>query len=83
MLTPPPPPQTKVAIVEENTIYHCENLVGPFLVHKLLPPPPSLLIHPCACTPCCLPSRMSTLPEPLRHSLLLLDRSVPVRPSAS
>ena len=40
----PPPPQTKVTIVGQNEIYRWENLVGPFLVHKLLgprPPPPT------------------------------------------
>ena len=47
----PPPPKTKGAIVGRNEIYRWENLVGPFLVHKLLgprPPPPSspILILP-------------------------------------
>ena len=44
----PPPPTTKVTIAGKNRIYHWENLVGPVLVHTLLPPPPppSLLIHP-------------------------------------
>ena len=42
---PPPPLQTKLAIVGRNEIYHRENLVGPFLVHKKFwvadaPPPP-------------------------------------------
>ena len=36
----PPPLQTKVTIVGKNEIYHWENLVGPFLVHTLLPLPP-------------------------------------------
>ena len=36
---PPPPPQTKVTIVQ-NKIYKTENLVGPFLGHQFLPPPP-------------------------------------------
>ena len=43
---PPPPPQTKVTIVGKSEIYRWENLVGPFLVHKLLgprPPPSSPL----------------------------------------
>ena len=40
-------PRTKVTIVGKNTIYNRENLVGPFLVHKLLPHSPSLLILPC------------------------------------
>ena len=42
----PPPPETKVAIVGENDIYHWENLVEPFLGHKIMgprPPPPSPL----------------------------------------
>ena len=30
--------QTKVTIVGKNEIYNRENLVGPFLVHKLLGP---------------------------------------------
>ena len=38
--------QTKVTIVGKNEIYNMETLVGPFLVHTLLPPPPPLLIHP-------------------------------------
>ena len=39
---PPPrtPPQTKVTIVGNNKICNRENLVGPFLVHKLLGPRP-------------------------------------------
>ena len=43
MVTPPPltPPPTKVIIVGRNEIHLRENLVGPFLVHKLLRPPPS------------------------------------------
>ena len=39
-----PPLQTEVTIVGNNEIYRWENLVGPFLVHKLLgprPPPPA------------------------------------------
>ena len=57
--TPPPPrprpPQTKVTIAGTNEIYRWEDLVGPFLVHKLLgpkppapppPPPPLLLMLP-------------------------------------
>ena len=39
----PPPPPTKGAIMGKNEIYRWENLVGPFLVHKLSgpkPPPP-------------------------------------------
>ena len=45
---PPPPqpghtaPHTKVIIVGKNGIYIRENLPGPFLVHKILPPPPPL-----------------------------------------
>ena len=38
-----PPPPTKVTIVGKNEIKNRANLVGPFLVHKLLgsrPPPP-------------------------------------------
>ena len=45
--TPPPPP-TKVAIVGKHAIYDSANLVGPFLVHKLLgpsPPPPFALFN--------------------------------------
>ena len=37
-------PQTKVTTVGKNEIYNRENLVGPFLVHKIWvpdPPPPS------------------------------------------
>ena len=30
-----------MTIVGKNNIYHWENLVGPFLVHKLLDPTPS------------------------------------------
>ena len=40
---PCPPPQTKVTVVGKGEIHRCKNLVGPFLVHKLLgprPPPP-------------------------------------------
>ena len=40
---PPSPLQTKATIVGKNEVYNRENLVGPFLVHKLLgprPPPP-------------------------------------------
>ena len=36
----PLPPQTKVTIVGKNEIYNWENLVGPFLVRKLLGPRP-------------------------------------------
>ena len=39
---PPPPPETKVTIVGKNKIYNRENLVGPFLVHKILGPSPPL-----------------------------------------
>ena len=45
----PLPLQTKVSIVGKNEIYKRENLVGPFLVHKILGPrrpPPPLLILP-------------------------------------
>ena len=38
-LSPPPPQQTKVTIVGKNVIYIRENLVGPFLVHKIPDPP--------------------------------------------
>ena len=41
---PPPgplPPQTEVTIVGTNEIYNRQNLVGPFLVHKLLGLSPS------------------------------------------
>ena len=38
----PHPPKTKVTIVGNNDRYNRENLVGPFLVHTSLPPPPSL-----------------------------------------
>ena len=53
-----PPSQTKVTIVGKNEIYDWENLVGPFLVHKLLgsrPPlrPPS---PPVTHSPGCSPS---------------------------
>ena len=46
--TPPPPPP-KSPSWEKNQIYNRENLVGPFLVHKLLGhrPPPPFLILPC------------------------------------
>ena len=48
---PPPPPETKVTIVGNNEIYKRENLVGPFLVHKLLgprpPTPPLFKLHLC------------------------------------
>ena len=40
---PPPRPPTKVTIVGKHEIYMRKNLIGPFLVHKLLgprPPPP-------------------------------------------
>ena len=33
--------QTKVTIAGKNEIYRWENLIGPFLVHKLLGPSPS------------------------------------------
>ena len=36
------PPPTKVTIVGQNDIYKRENLVGPFLGHKLLGPRPPL-----------------------------------------
>ena len=36
----PPPPQTKVTIAGRTEVYRWENLVGPFLVHKLLGPRP-------------------------------------------
>ena len=35
---PPPPPKTEVTIVGKNEIYNRENLIGPFLVHKLSSP---------------------------------------------
>ena len=42
---PPPPTQSKVTIVGKNEICHSENLVGPFLVHKLwVPEPPSTVL---------------------------------------
>ena len=47
---PSPPPQTKVTIAGKNEIYKRENVVGPFLVHKLLgpnPPPPLAQKTPC------------------------------------
>ena len=50
----PPPPQTKVTAFRENEIFNRENLIGLFLVHKLLsprPPPPSLLINGGGCPP--------------------------------
>ena len=37
---PPPTPKTKVTIVGKNQIYDWENLIGPFLVCKLLGPRP-------------------------------------------
>ena len=52
--------QTKVTIVGKTEIYNRENLIGPFLVHKLLglrpppPPPPALLLLPWGTAP--LPS---------------------------
>ena len=36
----PPLPQTKVTIVGRNEIYSWDNLIGSFLVHKLLRPRP-------------------------------------------
>ena len=52
LATPPPP--TKVTIVGKNEVYHWENLVGPFVIHKLLgprppPPPPPPPQHPGHC----------------------------------
>ena len=45
---PPPPHKTKVTPVGKNEIYNAENLIGPFLVHKLSgprpPSPPSSLL---------------------------------------
>ena len=37
-VSPPPPPETKVTIVGKNEICKMENLMGPFLVHKILGP---------------------------------------------
>ena len=37
---PPPPPKTKRTIVGKTEIYRRENLIQPFLVHKLLGPRP-------------------------------------------
>ena len=62
-LPPKPPPQTKVTIVGKNEIYNKENLVGPFLVHKIFgsqtpsPPPPSAQQTPCPLlsSPCARP----------------------------
>ena len=55
----PPPPQTKVTIVGE--IYNRENLIGPFLGHKLLgpspPPPPQKA--PCTAPTNCAPHATS------------------------
>ena len=51
-LEPPPPSQTKVTIGGKNGIYNWENIVGPFLVGKLLgprspaPPPPPFGAQP-------------------------------------
>ena len=36
----PPPPKTKVTIVGQNEISSWGNVVGPFLVHKILGPNP-------------------------------------------
>ena len=41
-----PPPKTKVTFVGKNEIYNQENLIGPFLVHKLLGPRPPLAPSP-------------------------------------
>ena len=38
---PPPPPRTIVTVVRNNDIY-IGNIVGPFLVHKLLGPRPDM-----------------------------------------
>ena len=38
--TPSPPPQTKGTIVGHNEIYNRESVIVPFLVHKLMGPPP-------------------------------------------
>ena len=51
---PPPPPRTPPllqTIAGKNEIHKRENLVGPFLVHKLLGPKPLLLILPWAWPP--------------------------------
>ena len=49
-IPPKSPPQTQVTIVGKSEIYNRENLVGPFLVHKLFfappPPPAPLKRHP-------------------------------------
>ena len=55
---PPPPPwtlQNKVTIVGKSEIYNRENVVGPFLVHKLLGPIPPLPPSPPSHTSLALP----------------------------
>ena len=66
-----PLPQTKVIIVGKKESYRWENLVGPFLVHKLLgprSPPSSLLMHPSINDP----PRYS--PRPMQQHSVLVGR---------
>ena len=49
---PPPPPRRTLppplqAKVGKSEIHNGENLIGPFLLHKLLGPNPPLLMLPC------------------------------------
>ena len=57
----PPPPQTKVTIVRKNDIYKRENLVGPFLGHKLWGTKPSPPLPPFP------PLKRRPAPPPLRE----------------
>ena len=67
----PPPPPTKVTIVGENEICKRENLVGPFLVHKLFGPqtPPPLLPLSTAPPPPPRANLFSSTPSALRLAL--------------
>ena len=60
---PSPPLQTKVTIVGKNEIYNQENLVGPFLVHKILGPSPPLPSPHFKHTPALSPALASHEPE--------------------
>ena len=72
VVTPPPlpgpsSPKNKVTIVVQNEIYHRENLVGPFLVHKLLGPRPSPPTPPLSSSPA-LSSPAQPPPEPQTYA---------------
>ena len=43
----PPPPPPKMTIVGKNGIYNWEKLIGPFLEHNFLDPPPRAQKTPC------------------------------------